>query len=94
MADNQGYSYDFKDSSGIKRGQLDRQDWTYIPASGEHTVSMRFGHYAANPKNDALYSLSVEVVLVARDELDRTPAGRRPEGARTVAIAIGGIAVQ
>ncbi len=94
MADNQGQSYDFRDSSGIRRGQFDRQDWTYIPSLGEHIISMRFGHHAANPKNDALYSLSVEVAMVPREELDRTRPGRRPEGTRTVAIAIGGIPVQ
>ena len=94
MSDNQGSSYDFRESSGLKRWQRERENWTYIPSAGEHVISMRFSHYAANPKNDSLYSLSIEVVLVARDELERTPPGRLPDNARTVAIAIGGIGVQ
>jgi len=88
VTDNQGYSYDFRDSSGIKLGQLYQQNWTSIPPSGEHTMSMRFGNYNSQPKRDSLYSLSTELVLTSRDNLERTPAGRRPDGARIVNIAI------
>jgi CHAT domain len=88
VTDNQGYSYDFRDSSGIKVGQVYQQNWTSIPPSGEHTVSMRFGNYNSQPKRDSLYSVSTELVLTSRDNLERTPAGQRPDGARTVNIAI------
>ena len=94
MTDNQGSSYDFRESSGLKRWQYQRENWTYIPPAGEHVVSLRFSQWAANPKKDSLYSLSIEVVLVARDDLERTATGRLPDTARTVAIAIGGIGVQ
>jgi hypothetical protein len=88
VTDNQGFSYDLRDSSGIKVGQLYQPNWTSIPPSGEHTVSMRFGNYNSQPKRDSLYSVSTELVLTSRDNLERTPAGRRPDGARTVNIAI------
>ncbi len=94
VTDNQGFSYDFRDSSGIKVGQLYQQNWTYIPPSAEHTVSMRFDKYNSQPKRDSLYSVSTELVLTARDDLERTPAGRRPDGARTVNISIQGIRAQ
>ena len=89
VTDNQGFSYSFRDSSGIKMGQLYQQNWTYIPSSGEHTISMRFQKYnKSGPKRDSLYSVSTELVLTSRDDLERTPAGRRPDGARTVNISL------
>jgi hypothetical protein len=94
VTDSKGFSYRLRDSSGIKSGQHNRESWTYIPSSGNHTISLRFHNYSSEPKRDSIYSISAEVVLASRDDLERTPAGRRPDGARTVNIAIHGIEAQ
>jgi hypothetical protein len=88
VTDSKGSSYQERGASGIGRGVY---DWTYVPSSAFHTVSMRFQGSRFRPQRDSIYSVSAEVVLASREDVERIGRGRRIDSARTVNISIHGI---
>lgn len=94
VTDDKGSSYQHRDSSGIAKGPRYKGNWTYIPANGEHTVSMRFSQRGSRPTKDSIFSISAEVLVAGRDDLERAHQGLLPQGidgVRTVNISIHGI---
>lgn len=68
VTDNKGSSYSYRESSGIawsyNYGPLAIGDYfSLIPASGEHTISMRFDGSYSQPQRGSIYSVSLEVIF-------------------------------
>lgn len=94
LTDRRGVSYRPEGFSSIKAGPYTRENSTYIPPHGQHSISLSFDQKELSPRRDSIYSISLGIVVARRDDIEKAKAGARPARAETLKIALQGIGIQ